>query len=273
MIPTTVDDMRTELIKFGEDEAAVAAMKKGDLRSKLMEWYNKRTDEDMSFAMENLEDEDSQTLEGAIGVKYASPEWNDYVMGLFQKEELIDGYPRVHGLARLTSLLLGDIISSKATHVIVTHGENKSVTVNYELQIDWKLDNPIGFGNIKFSPQVRVFGGVACCEQDLSSNFYKHPAAIAETKSYGRALRKALAITVICVEEMLSGDLGDDGVAVPKGGSKITPALKSVITAKCKALQINLNEATKLRYNKSIESLTMDEARDMFEYININQQK
>jgi len=45
--------------------------------------------------------------------RYDSPEWNEYVMGLFDEGELIDGkYPNVNSLRRLAELLLGEIIFS-----------------------------------------------------------------------------------------------------------------------------------------------------------------
>ena len=273
MIPTTVDDMRTELIKFGEDEAAVAAMKKGDLRSKLMEWYNKRTDEDMSFAMENLEDEDSQTLEGAIGVKYASPEWNDYVMGLFQQDELIAGYPKLNGLRRVANYLLGSIVESIPVQVIVIGGAGeKTVVINYKVSIEWQLNVQVGFGNMGVMPQIRTFGGVADCNE-TQTVFGKHPSATAESKAESRALRKALCINVLTADEVISGEDTEQS-GIPRPTSTITPALKSVIKGKCKALSI---EVDKLIKNCGIETefdkLTMAEGQQVFEALNKCQQK
>lgn len=272
MIPTTVDNMRAELLKLGEPEDIVASMKKNDLKTKLLELYNKRTDEDMSFSMEKLEEDNSQTLEGAVGVKYASPEWSNYVMGLFQPDELMDGYPKVNGLRRVANLVLGDIIFSGPVNTLISHGEVKSIVVNYEIHVEWKLNIPVGFGNLGFTPQVRKFGALADCQENSSTMFGRHPAATADSKSESRALRKALALNVIAAEEVLTG--AADEMPSTKGAAKITSALRSVIVAKCSSLKINLIEILSDRgYKPNIEDLTMEEGRDLFTYINSFQQR
>ena len=46
-----------------------------------------------------------------------SPEWNDYVLSLFEENELYDGRPLCAGLRRVAELLLGEIVSSKPTQI------------------------------------------------------------------------------------------------------------------------------------------------------------
>ena len=41
-----------------------------------------------------------------------SPEWNEYVLGLFDPSELFDGRPTCAGLRRVSELVLGQVISS-----------------------------------------------------------------------------------------------------------------------------------------------------------------
>ncbi len=269
--PTTVDGLRTALLEAGDDPATVAAMKKGELKERLLEL----TREDLDLQLEAIEDDSPpvETLERAIGIKYGyNKEWNDYILGLLDEAETFDGYPKVNGLSRLVDIL-GDVISSKATQVIVTHGENRCVTVNYEIQIEWKLNTPVGFGNLNFTPQIRTFGGVADAEYDRSNTFMKHAAALAETKAYGRALRKALAVSTIAAEEMLAGD--SEGLPKAKDSATITPPLKSVIQAKALGLNLNLDEVIK-EWNKgeyiALENLTVQGGRDLFTFINKYQQ-
>lgn len=268
-LPTTVDEIRTELLKAGDDPATVASMKKAELRDRLI----KITTEKIDFDLESLQSETSpaETLEGAIGVTYGSPAWHSYIMGLFNPDELMDGYPKVNGLARVAGLVLGDIISSKATQVFVTHGEARAVTVNYEVQIEWKLNTPVGFGNMGHSPQIRVFGGLSCCTEDLSNVFGRHPSAVAESKAFGRALRKALSLNIIAAEEMLSSE---DSSPKAKASASITKPLQDVIKAKSDALDLNLKEViTKwVGGAKELSMFTVQEGRDFFEHLNTFQQ-
>ena len=268
--PTTVDGLRTALLEAGDDPATVAAMKKAELKDRLLEL----TREDLDLQLEAIEDDSppAQTLERAIGIKYGyNKEWNDYIIGMLDESEVFDGYPKVNGLARLVDIL-GDVISSKATQIIVSQGDTRSVTVNYEIQIEWKLDTPIGFGNLNFTPQVRTFGGVADAEHDPDNLYMRHPAALAETKAYGRALKKALALTTVTLEEMQSST---EGPIKAKDSATITPPLKSVIQAKALGLNLNLDEVIK-EWNKgeyvALENLTVQGGRDLFTFINKYQQ-
>lgn len=268
--PTTVDGLRTALLEAGDDPATVAAMKKGELKERLLEL----TREDLDLQLEAIEDDSPpvETLERAIGIKYGyNKEWNDYILGLLDEAEVFDGYPKVNGLARLVDIL-GDVISSKATHVLVSHGETRSVTVNYEIQIEWKLNTPVGFGNLNFTPQIRTFGGVADAEHDPGNLYMKHPAALAETKAYGRALKKALALTTVTLEEMQTSA---EGPVKTRDSAQITGPLKSVIQAKSLGLNLNLNEVIK-EWNKgeyiALEDLTVQDGRDLFTFINKYQQ-
>lgn len=267
--PTTVDQLRTALLDMGQDPSEVAAMKKGELRERLI----KLSEERLEFQLEAFDEdqEEPKTLEKAIGIEYGSKKWNNYIIGMLDESEHVDGYPKVNGLARLVNIL-GDVVSSKPSQVIVTHGENRSVTVNYELIIEWKLNTPVGFGNLGYTPQTRVFGGCADCTEDPNNTFLKHPAAIAETKAYGRALRKALGLTVIAAEEMLSGS--SEEIPKAKASSMITVPLQAAIKAKADALNLNLKDVmAKGGYDQDLPSCTMEEGRAIFTLINSYQQK
>ena len=46
-----------------------------------------------------------------------SPGWNDYVLSLFENNELFDGRPLCAGLRRVAELVLGPVASSRPTQV------------------------------------------------------------------------------------------------------------------------------------------------------------
>lgn len=268
--PSTVDELRKLLLDNGYSPDTVASMRKAELKEAAISITSDKFD----LQLEAIEKQEPvETLETAIGVQYCSDGWDRYVMGLFKDNELMDGYPKVNGLRRVANLVLGNITSSKPTYVFVTQGDTRSVTVSYEIQVEWKLDTPIGFGNLGLtSLDVRTFGGLSCCNEDISSPYGRHPAAVAESKAEGRALRKALGLNVIAAEEMLSG--ADTEAPAPKPTSKITAALKSVIEVKAEKLNLVMKELIEKfgLGNKDLGDFTMDEGRKLFVFINEFQQ-
>ena len=268
-----VDELRTALLDMGLSPDLVAASDKKTLQSLLTQELAKKEKFDLDPTSWESDSKDENkvvsTLEEAIGVKYASPEWQQYIMGLFNPEELVDGCPKCNGLRRVANVVLGDILESSARTIAVLPSDGgRSVTIGYEILIDWKLNRPVGFfGKDSFSHvEYRRFGGVADCSED-NTVFGKHPAATAESKAESRALRKALALNVVTAEEKVTG--ADE--ELPKAGSKsnITGPLKEVIKAKAKAFNLDLNDSLK-EFKKdatSLDELTMDQGRAFFDFI------
>ena len=268
-----VDELRTALLDMGLSPDLVAASDKKTLQSLLTQELAKEEKFDLDPTSWESDSKDENkvvsTLEEAIGVKYASPEWQQYIMGLFNPEELVDGCPKCNGLRRVANVVLGDILESSARTIAVLPSDGgRSVTIGYEILIDWKLNRPVGFfGKDSFSHvEYRRFGGVADCSED-NTVFGKHPAATAESKAESRALRKALALNVVTAEEKVTG--ADE--ELPKAGSKsnITGPLKEVIKAKAKAFNLDLNDSLK-EFKKdatSLDELTMDQGRAFFDFI------
>jgi hypothetical protein len=143
--------------------------------------------------------------------RYDSPEWNEYVMGLFAPEELIDGkYPNVNSLRRLTELLLGDIVFSgpvKVEQTMELEHTGKAV-VTYQVTIDWKLDAVYaGYVDIQEGYPQRTFTSVASSWIGNTDDMYAvFPESIAETRAEGRALRRALRLNVVCADELTKKD-------------------------------------------------------------------
>lgn len=265
-----VDQLRQALIDLGVEEAEVAKMTKPQLITSYEKLSVVSTDDEFDFNTESSgASEPVSSLQEAIGVRYGSPEWTQYVLGQLNQDEHVDGYPKCSGLRRVAPMILGPIISSKASFVHVSHSEPRSVTVNYEVVFDWALDTIVGFGNLEQRGDLRTFGGLADCVE--SNNTYGvHPAATAETKAESRALRKALAINVITAEEITSGQRDDPP---KKTDDRINNPLKQVIQAKAKQLGLDLGElCKKAGIDKIIDEITMGEGRKLIALINSAQQ-
>jgi hypothetical protein len=140
--------------------------------------------------------------------KYYDYEWQDYIMSLFHKEELIDGkYPSVNGLRRIVELILGNIIHSGPIETKTTldpHNVGKAV-VTYEITIEWKLDvgSYIDIVNDREHLQIKTFRALGSSWIGNTDDTYAvFPEAIAETRAEGRALRRALRLGVVCSDEL-----------------------------------------------------------------------
>ena len=113
-----------------------------------------------------------------------SPDWNDYVLGLFADNELFDGRPTCAGLRRVSELVLGQIVSSKPTQIFPPSSGDEvgRSTVVWE----------VVFGD------GSVFSDVAdSWEGNTDDMFCVFNTATAATRAEGRALRKALRLRTV----------------------------------------------------------------------------
>lgn len=223
--------------------------------------------------------------------QYGSPEWQKYVLGLLNPDEIYEGYPRCFGLRRVANLLLGPIVEQGVSNLsvipIVTAEEKNSraVTVVYDIIINWKLSlrvpvvMNIGQDNDYFN-DMRKFSGTADCVEDINSPYGRHPAASAETKAESRALKKALGLNVITAEEKVSGYDERDSVETRKdiSESRISDQLKNFILAKLSKLNLDVSKTLSDYLSsvglmqKSLDEFTMSEGQQCFAYINSLQQ-
>lgn len=135
--------------------------------------------------------------------------WEDYVLSKLRPEEIeIKGkekYPKVPGLRRVAQLLLGDIVSSRPVQVFppVDPAGPGRATVVYEIQIRWRHDVPEYVNLEKFEEPIRIFAEAAdAWIGNTPDTFAVHPVATASSRAEGRALKKALQLSVLVAEEM-----------------------------------------------------------------------
>lgn len=123
--------------------------------------------------------------------------WDDYVMSLFEGDEVVeeDGnkFVRVDGLRRVAPLVLGDYVYSGPIQVFPS----------------MELDAP-GRATVLYKVEFangQTFTEVAdCWWGNTDDKFLPHTVAVASTKAEARALRKALRIKAVSLEEITRKD-------------------------------------------------------------------
>lgn len=276
-IPNKVDELRSALLSKGFDEALVASKSKKDLQALYAENFTQEEQFGITFeGSEQTDEEPTKVLTcKADGLPtYGSPEWQSYVLSLMEPNEQMDGFPRCFGLRRVAQLLLGPIVSAKASVVnVIPTEQSRAVTISYEVTFDWELTRPVWIDPRHYVPSLRTFGGVADCVEDTNSPWGRNPAATAETKAMSRALKQALSINVLSAEERVSGY--EDGPKEGKNDAPITSQLISFIEAKVNTLKLNLSDVMKEGGLKTtvLKDLSLEEGRQLFAFINKYQQK
>ena len=127
------------------------------------------------------------------------PAWSEYILSQFAEDELIDGHPTCDGLRRIFGIFMGIIVSSKidVLQVPVPQHQNRAtvqITIDYVPHV-----NP-------FQTKYTISDVADCFEGNTKFPYYQFPTATAATTAEGRALRKALRLKVITLEEAQSPD-------------------------------------------------------------------
>ena len=171
-----------------------------------------------------------------------SPDWNDYVMGLFIEKELYDGNPLVAGLRRVAELVIGPIVFSGPTQVFPPQREDHHGRATVVFTVEF--DNGMRFSDV-----------ADCWEGNTDDMFCAYAVATASTRAEGRALRKALRIKAVAAEEMTKKDTAkivrdlstkkesSDGGYNEDG--RMSDAQYNFIDVKCKQLNVNGEELFK----------------------------
>ena len=188
---------------------------------------------------------------------YCSPEWNDYVMGHFQANELIDGNPLTAGLRRVSELLVGEIVESKPTHIFPVQGDGIGrATVSY--QVTFRTET----GDKTYGDVAEVWAG------NTDDLFCVHAVATASTRAEGRALRKALKIRALAAEELCKKDVSK--YIAENDIDRVSKDQVNFIDMKCKKLDIDVmgfvNSGSK-KY-RSVYEITRETAAKMIKEIN-----
>ena len=205
--------------------------------------------------------------------KTTDPEWNDYVLSLFDKSEMYDGRPLCHGLRRVAELLFGNIMVSRPVKVFPPQDDNGvgRATVIWEIVFE----------------NGSTFSDVAdCWEGNTDDTFCAFNTATAATRAEGRALRKALRLRVVAAEEVTKKDTAKiaQDISKKKGldvssseydsSGTMTGPQANFIDGKSKQLNVDAQKVLKEVANVvNINKTTKKQASDVIEKLNEYQQK
>lgn len=179
-----------------------------------------------------------------------SSEWNEYVLGLFDPSELVDGNPLVAGLRRVAELVIGPIVFSGPTQV-------------FPVQRDDHHGRATVVFTVEFANGTRYAEVADSWEGNTDDMFCAFAVAIASTRAEARALRKALKIKAVAAEELTKKDTAKivrdiSSTKTASDGdyndqSRMSDAQYNFIDVKCKQLNVN--------GKKLFKSLSLDNAK------------
>ncbi len=201
------------------------------------------------------------------------PKWNDYVLSLFEENELFDKMPLTSGLRRVAELLMGRIVFSGPSQVFPPQSGNeigRSTVV-------WKIQFEDG----------STFCDVAdSWEGNTDDMFCVYSTATAATRAEGRALRKALRLRVVAAEEVTKKDTAKiaQDISKKKGldvssseydsSGTMTGPQANFIDGNTKQLNIDAQKVLKEVANVvNVSKTTKKQASDVIEKLNEYQQK
>lgn len=115
--------------------------------------------------------------------------WTQYVLSLFQDDEMDGEHPRLEGLRRVAELLLGGVVAERCELISSPTMENG--------------ERACAKASIVFS-DGQVFEALAdACPSNCMKDFAIYPVAMADTRAKGRAYRSALKLKrVVSAEEI-----------------------------------------------------------------------
>ena len=197
-----------------------------------------------------------------------SSEWNDYVMSLFEENEMIESRPLAAGLRRVSELVLGKIIESGPVQVFPPKDDNGIGRAT----VVWKVEFDDG----------TMFSDVAdCWEGNTDDTYCAYAVATAATRAESRALRKALRLRTVAAEEVTKKNTANivRGISQSKGidntqgeyedNSRMTDNQANFIDVKCKQLNVDGSKFFKEVFKISTSrKITKQQASNAIEKLN-----
>lgn len=195
------------------------------------------------------------------------PEWTEYVLQELTSDEKIKDknnptkeYPTTDGLRRLVEKFVGPIVKSNTLVVQTPSPENeRRATVVVHISV---LPNHINYNDL-----LEYSGASDVYVNNSVEPFSKHPVATSETKSAGRAYKRALKIKVSTYEEMdlALGSPTESMFSAPMNTDDrfIKPDQINFIDTLCGRLDINVQKFIRdcmPDFNSSLNKLPYEES-------------
>ena len=201
------------------------------------------------------------------------PGWNDYVLQMFEPEEMYNKMPLCNGLRRVAELLMGRIVFSGPVQVFPPADGNELGRST----VIWKIEFDDG----------SIFCDVAdSWEGNTDDTFCVFNTATAATRAEGRALRKALRLKTVAAEEMTKKNTASivrsisqtKAMANTDGeyddSSRMTDPQARFIDGKCKQLNIDVEAFFKEVFDTNVKrKVTKSQASDAIQLLGGDYQK
>ena len=210
----------------------------------------------------------NQNVDGTIELEpdITSTEWHDYVIRQLNEDEKDgDGNPYVHGLRRITQLLIGPIIESRARVVqsptfVESIGNLQPAVVEYTVRvINSKTPPGIDPYEIVVTDVADVYHG------NTDPEFARYSTAMAATRAKGRCFREILQLKrVAAAEELTNVPLDESGV-----NGLITPTQINFIDLLARRLKIDVMKYINMgsKQYSSIEEVSYASGAKMNEHL------
>lgn len=217
---------------------------------------------------------EEEDVKGEVVARLPRPgevEWEDYVLSkLTDRETDGNGHPSTAGLRRIAPALLGKIIDSGPIKVVNPEQSNDHrATITYELVYInryWTEGEDAPDERV-----IRVREVADAWEANIDGDdFKKFPTAIASTRAEGRALRKALLLSVAVKEELSEEEY------VPVSAVQDGPIKDSQIVAidnLCKRYNINVVALIKWGKDNSIREVSSEKAKKIMRWLNAKEKR
>lgn len=188
------------------------------------------------------------------------PGWVDFVLSSLRDGEYVTDEnggrrPRIGGLKRLVSKLIGKVISSRSHVVQAPTPESVAATVEHTVVVR-------EFGSFE---ETTVTDVADVYPGNMTGDFWKYSTACASTRAESRCLRKILSLYSVCSAEEVSGEM-------PLAWEPESPASKQqcdTIGVLCDRLKIDVKKLLQLGKEKyeNVEDLPKSAAAKVIGYL------
>jgi hypothetical protein len=193
-------------------------------------------------------DEEEETVSDVP--MYGSQEWSDYVLSQLSTDEKdSQGRPKCDGLRRVMHQLF-DVIHSKSVERMVVNGEP---IFTWELCF---MPRKTYVFDSTMIPSVTVTGTASANPTNVNRPFDRFLAAMADTRSESRALKRGLLLNCVTSEEMQEAEVEEVGEASAGQLKMVSFMLSNLGIDKDKFLKHHRKDISKMKGPKIVlESL------------------